>query len=80
MNKNGASVDKPTQGKMAELIGISQPHLSRIFKTGIAGRRTCERLAQLIGGKWTDYAEMHAEQLEKAIREGLAIVIEHRAN
>jgi len=68
-------MERPTQEKMAELIGISQPHLSRIFKTGIAGRRTCERLAQLIGGKWTDYAEIEPEQLERAIREGIGNVI-----
>ena len=68
-------MERPTQEKMAELIGISQPHLSRIFKTGIAGRRTCERLAQFIGGKWTDYAEIEPEQLEIAIREGIENVI-----
>lgn len=66
-------MQKLTQSEMAEKIGISQGHLSRIFRTGVAGRRTCERIAALIGGAWANYAMMTPTSLEKAIREGLYV-------
>ncbi len=71
---------QPTQQQIASVIGISQAHLSRIFKTGVAGRRTCERLASLIGGKWTDYAVMEPDQLERVVREGINTNVVERPN
>jgi transcriptional regulator with XRE-family HTH domain len=60
---------KTNQQSLAKAIGISQGHLSRIMKKGVTGRRTGERLAALIGGKWTDYVVMKPEQLERVIRD-----------
>jgi len=73
-------MEKPTQQQMADLIGISQAHLSRIFKTGVAGRRTYEKLAQLIGGKWTDYADMSPKLLERVVRGGIGDNVIQRPN